>query len=1142
MSNIFNSTSSQNKVMDLIGGKIDPGKNTESIFPSYFVYKQDQNVMPTSSQIATKLKEIGVTLIKQRTIPSMVPLNAYETGLLPQTFKEIYDDALESGEVPKLNVKVNLPVGEGHFIPKFDARYTSMKYDMTLYQQIIYQAITNPSKETYESNKSFVAMIDTAARQFTVCSGTPNGQISRLAQMQIIAESKYKDSFGLTVKRKSILEIFANLHKNNQQLNDKYPNFLELGSDLFFKYYPVFSVESDQNFPGLLIEPSAFVEMAKPLTDEEGNVILDELNQIVMRPAMDYWPTIGKDRLAGLPFIGKNKGDVITETAILTDSFYNNLFDIINSKEEPIVGKTTESLIVDLLEENWYMGAGLFMPKAEPYEKRNVETKTRNLWSMSVLTHVMAGIINGQATATSPNMLDYPCNSLYRFSPFHGGMDKFIKTILSITESQIYVYADNIYLIYLNADGTIEYYSFDLDKAEAQITQDDAMFYMYYILTRSHCTVNGIALFNMTWAIFATQIYPKLVVDGIALFGNIQFILRGQGSGNGLTYNLNQVGSSKFAILWDLNGKPKPGTPAFEKVLLLSGTSMKMEVHIKDFKQEVAKAVSGSSKNGMWVDGTDKPPTTPPYIIDMDLLGYSAFYSPHMDMMIPTLALDRLSKSIILPKASIKDLEGETLSFPDQYYRVARYEAMRMLGATNFAIVDDALKHLASTSRASLIKLASNPDENLMRVFQTLDVAQMLSITGNFPKYFEIDAQFLMLLHTYDNRPFRYDKYKVTPPTKSFSLANIANGETRLTYSLTNDLREVIKSLQDAQKAGVSFDYNKLRKNAKYESIVERTAKMNNILTSARNYTIKTKLPATGVTTEQAINPNVAWKIHQDSTLVDVRRNMKQGPTGTYIMTMTQQPYLEMLSEGLKYKKLTLTREGKPLAKLVERRSDKKNLNDVDELLTELNSVLEANKELQAKDKIEASTASTGAYVSKSRLNQLEYEQKVASIKPKTNLSLRDQMIKGPAYKKNYKDYLQILQDEPYIIYKYLTKDFKTKPEFNVQAIERYRQMDKTKTGIPSSDIRDIIDRSFKPYYLTNPKEYTRSLTQIFGAGNPREWKINKYLSNTPILAGPVNAQFSQLPTEEDIMNVRISIADDSRDHIDELISSQDEN
>jgi hypothetical protein len=878
MSNTFNTNENKSKILDLIKGSIKENLGTvESAFPDQYIYTEDQKQTYSSTKSATILKEKKVSIYKTRAIPTLEKTSAEE--YLPERLWPLLQDDPKA----PFHRTVILPIGDREYIPQYRPVYRSSKYDVGLYNQIIYQAITNDNAESYEANKKIIADIDNSTRNYVYCSGTMSGQLTRLAEMTRIRNAVKSNG---KQERVSAIQLFDVIHKNmDDDDTSKGFNSLETGCNLFFKYHPIYSVELEEDtWPGLTGKPSKFIDLGGPELDSNGEPLLDNEGAGIMRPEIDYLPAIKNIRSAGEPYEGKQKGEVITEALILADSFMGGLSEALTCKRPD-----RTAALASLMGDFWWLSCGYFFPKAEIYKRTEISTKTRNIWAMPFPSHLLNGLLYELPKKYSPNvLLDPNLSSLYRFSPFHGGMDRLINLFLNIQEPIGLAYADNIYLIYPVGDD-IQYYSFDLTKAEAQVTPEDAVFLNYYFLTRGHSLINGTAAFDSTWAFFATTIQPNLSIDSTVLMSNLQIKLPGQGSGNTATYDNNTLSSAKFLITWELRGKPLPNTKEWTTVIDRCGVDFKLEFSDMNLKTTILNAKRVTRHEGyLGLEGDNKPPEIPPPIVELDLLGWSAVYSPILDSFVPTLQTDRFTRSICLTK---KDDNLTDLKEAQQFYKLVRSEALRLIGGIIHKPVDNALKQLASEARISLDRAKVDMGQT-DRVFKLTDLSQILDGV-EFSTDFTVDQSFLLKLFqpkptTYTNvlgKPLQLIENAAVKPAQ-LSTLNILDvktfGSTRVTLTVQSGVTDLYENIMNERSKGKGLTIQDLYRNPQFTKLREEMVNVTTYLEKRPAITDTRELISKRAKDiESVIDPYNYYKVSQSKYTGSLYEKSGVGPQPT---------------------------------------------------------------------------------------------------------------------------------------------------------------------------------------------------------------------------------------------------------------------
>jgi hypothetical protein len=810
MSNTFNSNENKQKILDIIKGTIQPSIGTvESSFPDDYDYPQKLKEIPKSTTIANLLKTYRINTFKTRTINDLVEVSSLD--FLPD-YLVPYAEENEG-----LKDTVNLPIAETQFIPRYVPVYRAYKYDHGLYHQILYHTITAP-EHIFRHNKYFTAEIDAAIRHNVYCSGSLQGQLSRLNDMNKI---RYAVSTGGRSLRKGAADFYKARHKaavddfKKTGIPASYMgfNWMETGCNIYKKYFPIYSVAAVDNWPGLFTGIFGFIKPSEQITDEDEMPLNDENGNPIMTMPIDFLPAISGDKSFGPPYQAIGKKQYLTEALILAEAFYGELLIAMsdNTGAQHYVDKLT-----GLLDRYWYLSAGWYFPKAEVYERDKIDTKTRNIWSMSFVTHMLYSLILDTPKRYTPNcLIDPNVHNLYKFCPFYGGIHRFVELLMSLEESSCYIYADNIYMLIVNQDGTKEFYSLDLTKAESQVQPEDAMFVNYYFLTRGHTLPTGDAAFNSLWATIALYLIPNFVVDSTGILSNVQFKVPGQGSGNTGTFDNNHAKSAQFVIAWETRGKPSPQSNGWANVAAMSGVDLKIEHQDLDFGASVQRAMDNPPQGGYVArDGLSEPPMSPGIMLKMDCLGYGAVWSTELEQFVPVLDDERLAKSLCLCKKQGKVVEGDDMAtmVNNQLYKLARSLGMMMLGGWRYAPVANSLEQFITESKVALTRVKAKL-EQVEETFKTLEIAQLLEEV-KFNKEFTVDREFLLSL--FADQPDRYtrvsgkqysdikkftvklDRFLTMEEEMTFTPNDLLKSNLKLDFFTRLELYEALKVMKDS--------------------------------------------------------------------------------------------------------------------------------------------------------------------------------------------------------------------------------------------------------------------------------------------------------------------------------------------------------
>lgn len=722
MSNVFNAPQSRERFLRILQGRATDTQ-VEDAFPKPFSYNEKNDTPQTAKGIADEFVALGIPLLKPVAIPDLEEAFLRELPYFNQQLLEylLENDILESD-------LVRLPTSDKLFIPKYFPRHWARPYDVAFFKQALFQTSTY---ESPDSSVDTMRALKAAAEKSSYGNGSYKGQIVRLKAM-------YNIRHGIGKHHPKTLDQLG------------FQTFSQVAR-ILDKYLPLGPV---MDHPGLRYLPSAYVD---PEND------------------LDFLPSINRKSIAGMPWLSKQKGEVMMEALAVADTILklikNELLNANNS---------TDDVIRKVFSEFPYINMGIIFPKAERYDIDEWYTKTRNIWSSPFMTHILMGMLSNEPLRFSPNFMFHDTPSLAHFSPFHGGMQAAIEK-LTAPGSHSLVYADNIYFSLMNDEGTHEFYSLDLEKGEANATPDKAMLVAFYLLTRAWVTEDGSANFTPSWAFFAMQIAPLCAVDPLCVLGNVQFQFPGQGSGNSWTFLINHVLSAMLAEEF-MNPTAPPGEapepfyddmssarraeripsnePAswFQRVFLAKmGINCKVERQFH-LESELELGKQRAPQNTYISEPAGPGGATNEYKeVELDLLGWSAVFSTKLNQWVPTLERKRLINSTILTRGDETRTQNDTEPAKNRArelrYLFAKNQAIRLVGGHNDWLINETSKILAENYKAQLFKLRNrglidDEDTNLTDVIQTTEFSAEFADTDLDLKL-DITADFLLDL----NRP-----------------------------------------------------------------------------------------------------------------------------------------------------------------------------------------------------------------------------------------------------------------------------------------------------------------------------------------------------------------------------------------------------
>lgn len=764
MSDVFNSSANKVRFSELVGGK-----QTLDTLPSDIEVETlvtpaqpktslaESNTKMAAADVAALVAEKGLKVFK----PYYIPENeGYELAtVFDETIVEYFNAQTQALLVqnPKeyaLPDRVLLPTGKPT-LQKYMPTYTIGQYDQQLFNSIMFQflladgqtvlgkkdkPVTRSKPLDQEYSVQCALRIRTACSAVALSSGTVAGQLTRMKDMQDIRH-------GVNGKFKPVQLMTLGLD------NEAFAKVLE-------KTLHVSAIPGDGTELMLRYIPSDWIiSTADPTT---GHIAFN-----------DKTPQFRAESKSGPPYAQRfRKGDTYASALAMAD--------IVITEYEKVMLQDSATARNNFLKKHIYLAMCFLFPKEERYLKSALSTKTRNIASMSQVTHMLISHLHDPTlgrtkyNAVTTNAYDSP--SLQKFTAFFTNLQKFLDQGLNIGggkswvpkgvpgQHRDFIYADNWYMFYYNDDGTIDYFSLDLEKGEANATPDVAQACMYYLLTRGFITEGGVVAFSSTWASFLMQIAPACIVDSIAVFRNMQLRFPGQLSGNTLTFVINHAVTTKLRHFWKLADSPKPGSPEFNEVCRRTGVNIKIEQHTKDIMSEYNRVIAETPKTGFLQDEKEDSVndrgesyfTNALPRLKLDLLGYDAVYSHQLSRYIPVLAQDRMDPSLMWPRRSLGDHNKNMLRH--ELYRLVRYEMLRIMGAWSDPMIDQALHNMAKNIRNRFKSQTFTLDASDFMTKEDLapDLANAFAEAGldaSFTSKFKMTQEMLVKLNSPKNTP-----------------------------------------------------------------------------------------------------------------------------------------------------------------------------------------------------------------------------------------------------------------------------------------------------------------------------------------------------------------------------------------------------
>lgn len=619
MSDIFNQQGLKSKFSSIIKSENQESNDILVVFNSFSDISLDTAEDIEYTDLGSALLEHSVKVFRPKPYDELI--NVPFTEAASPRMLDLYEEQLGSKDV-------SLPIGAGQILPTYKPGHEITPPLSTLANSLAFEYMkyiegsSNPEFDSaiYRTIKELLEI--QGATRFS--TGSLLGQVKRIAAGQDVAYGRNGHH-----KNKSFRELGLTPYKVMGWLDE---------------YMPIGEGEPDfkltNTLDWLVYTPQEAELMGVP----------------------DSLPAITHSSAAGLPWLGKKKGEVaisalitanmlIKDTSrILKETLFSGSNDPLEAKREGVAAETAKSktrsagqfsseILKMITTEYSYTMMGLLFPKGERYHRADHLNKTRNIWSASYVTHLLGSIISDQPAKRMLNVItsSEPTPSLSKFSPTQGGMDALVNRILEATDITELVYADNAYMYFPREDV---WYSIDLTKGEANCTRDIAMTTAMYLLTRGWTSNDGVPLYNYTWAYLALYMIPYTTVDSISILKNFQIKNPGQGSGNPWTFLNNHVLTTILMNKWRAMGRPRPTAQVIEKLSSETGIDFKVELVVPEFKKKLLEA----REHSLPVEDRIRPRT----IVSMDMLGWDVTHTQYG--FTPVLAKERLFKSIACPQ------------------------------------------------------------------------------------------------------------------------------------------------------------------------------------------------------------------------------------------------------------------------------------------------------------------------------------------------------------------------------------------------------------------------------------------------------------------------------------------------------------
>lgn len=708
-----------------------------------------------SREVYRLLQKHKIKVFNPISIPEPQQVAFFE--ILPQ-FTNIFAKQEQLGEITQVVVK-NVSAIPGYtkltpdhlydygasdinYLPSYFPNYFTAPQDQTLYSQVFHFYSLNiglgPTQETialdgydHASEAKYIYgekdSLHYYGTKYAYTSGTLEGQIERLKENTAVNRGD------------------PGFHKV-KTLSQQGHTFDTVGRILErFLPLPAYNEEEDTPLSG------NYSDFIRIITD-------DKRRQFLLNDAPTYHPKTK----AGMPFRQVAlKKDVKWDCIVAANLFLSELAEALSFNEL--------SRVKDLMKQWWFLSVGYFFPKAERYEltHRDHETikydldpktkkykqtttmehrfeakKTRNIWSMPFISHLLASqnkVRLDRYPAVNYLNSDHP--SLYKFSPWKGGMDTLMSKLLKFVEgvklrdTLSLVYADNWYLLEVevrkNKAGEQEkkarWLSLDQTKGEANITRSHVNALENYILQTCYTIETGDKLqvfYNSTWGYLCRNIISTLAVDTVGLLGNMFINIPGQGSGNTDTFFANHTATALCVDLYEKRKKPKMSVEVLNKLAETTGVDWKIEL---DTGWNFLDMIKIAQNEGF----TGQPKLKSPTVLTVDVLGYDAVYDIGGKRWVPVLAKDRLFRSAMLPKA-MKSSNNVVIAM----YQNIRYNSIIMSGGWAYPALHQALKSLSDSNFKKFQKLGEQfTDMYIGQAMEGIEISMDMLQDPDIAKY-----------------------------------------------------------------------------------------------------------------------------------------------------------------------------------------------------------------------------------------------------------------------------------------------------------------------------------------------------------------------------------------------------------------------
>lgn len=491
--------------------------------------------------------------------------------------------------------------------------------------------------------------------------------------------------------------------------------------------------------------------LPKPKTIEEFMPLIYNIESLVyFEPdgdsRVDYLfysrlPKYERETKAGMPYPQKTLKKEVPWSAYLHMRLFLN--DLANAMQNEATAKE----IKKVLKKWWFLSVFYIFPKAERYrlvyrdhvvrerkmennkpvytdktETRYEAEKTRNIYSTPFITHMLASLLVNQIEDYGQlNVDNYDTPSLYKWTPYLGGMDRLMKKMVNymqdvrtsrrVDSAFTLIYADNWYVLKPYLDGEVLKFQFtseDLTKGESNATRDMQSAFAHYVL-HSFFVIDQdkkkYVMFDSVMAYLMRVVIPSFFTNSTGLLGNMLIKFFGQASGNTWTFYTNHILTTILDNEYKKMGSPLLTRETREVLMTRTGIDFKVEFEDKNFEDSIRV---NKERNNLIADkfplfseniNPDFSGVRKPDVLRLDLLGYDAVYVPQLDAYVPVLNSDRLFKAVMLPKNFKSENSLVTLMYDN-----IRYNSLIMVGAWAYPVLHMSLAALVNNSLQPFLK------------------------------------------------------------------------------------------------------------------------------------------------------------------------------------------------------------------------------------------------------------------------------------------------------------------------------------------------------------------------------------------------------------------------------------------------------